>query len=274
MSYDAQKNGTWTTESSSRGVLPRVFWTLFAVATGIVGVILVGVGTFAPAEMERVQVDGWEPFHIDTIRFTYLVATALLPISGFGLWKAAHRGGLGFWRSTARPGLLAASTTMIGAGLTSSTHFLPGRMQVLGLSAAAVGAVGLLFFWILRGPSFNLTASDGYWNKAFTVMFSLAGVCASMGSVGSFRHWSRQGYDVGPSGDLFREVKVCREHWDSDNETMRGEMRTYDVPRPVYNHTPMAGVLATLLAVGCFSEARYRMGLARRARAMSFDKLF
>lgn len=264
----------WQSASDRRSVVGRVLWGLLAMATGVAGVILVGLGTFAPPEMESVQIDGWETYHVDMMRIAYLVACGLLPLSGLGVWKASHRSGLGFWRSTGRPALMAASTALIGSGLTSSAYFFPGKMQLLGLSAATAGAVGLLFFWILRGPSFTLTPGDGYWNKAFATVFALAGACASVGSVGSFKHWSREGYEVGPSDELFRTVRVHQERWDSESEYMRSKVKSYQVPKPVYNPTPMGAALMTLLAVGCFSEARYRLGLSRRAQKVAFDKLF
>lgn len=274
MAFDADYYGGWATGSQQRSKLGRILWGAAALVTGLVGMGLAAGGTFAPPEMERIQFGTSNAYYVNVFRYMYLAASVLLPVSAFAVWKASHRGGLGFWRSTVRPGAMCGGGAMVGLGLSFASFIAMGAMQGLGIIAAGVGAAVMLFFWILRGPSFTLQAGDAYWSRALTMVFAIGGLTASVGSVRNFQQWSKDRYSIERPGEPFVIQKAIRDRWDSESEEFRTEQRSYRVPRLAYHPQPISAALLGLLAFGCLSEMRFRMKLSRRAKQMSFDRLF
>jgi hypothetical protein len=270
MSFDYPNS--WTVNRRSR--VARILFSIAAVVCGLVGLGLVAGGTFAPPEMDRVRIGTTESYHINNFHLMYLAASVLLPAAAFFSWKASHRANLGFWRSTVRPAAMCGGAGLIGVGLSFSSFVAMGAMQGLGIIGATLGATALLFFWILRGPAFELNAGDAYWNRALALMFSAATLIAGIGSVKSFHGWSQDHYRFNRPGDAFAVEKVTRERWDPDLEDFRTEHRTYHLPRLQFNPQPIATALLALVAFGSLSEARYRGSLARRAGKSSFGKQF
>lgn len=257
-----------------RNRLSRVFWAVLATVAGIGALVSSGAGAFAPAEVEKMTLNGDEGYYVNTIRAFFFVAGGLAALSCFGLWKASHRGGLGFWRATARPALLGACVTLVGAGLTFASFFAVERVQLVGLAAATLGAAAFLFFWILRGPPFTLHAGDAYWGHALRVLFGIVTVASAVTSVRTFQLWSKQGYQLDLGGDRFAVQQVFRDHWNSRTSEMVTRRTTYPIPRATYNPLPVISGLMALLAVGGFSEMHYRKRLMRLARQGAFERLF
>jgi hypothetical protein len=263
---------TWTVPRRSR--IARIGWSGAAIIAGVAGLALVAGGTFAPPEIDRVQIGTANSYHINNFHLMYLAASILLPAAAFFSWKASHRAGLGFWRSTIRPAAMCGGAGLIGLGLSFSSFIAMGAMQGLGIIGATVGAAALLFFWILRGPAFELNAGDTYWNRALALIFSAGTLVAGFGSVKSFHGWSQDRYRFDRPGEAFAVEKVTRERWDSELEDFRIEQRTYHMPRLQFNPQPITAALLALFAFGSLTEARYRGSLARRASKSSFGKQF
>lgn len=260
--------------TATRSTLVRVFWALLGLAAGCAALATAGAGELAPAEIERISIASDTTYTVNAMRALFFATSATGALAYFAIWKAAHRGGLGFWRRTARPALMAACATLIGAGLTFANFFATGPVQLFGLGAAGLGAAGLLFFWILRGPPFALRPGDAYWSRALGLMFGLTSLAASVGSVGSFRHWSRQGYRFELDGPRFAVQDVVRDRWNARTRELVTEHASYRVPALSYNALPVASAMLALLAMGCFSEMRYRRRLMRLARQGAFERLF
>jgi len=260
--------------STHRRVVSRILWGVLALIAGCAAVATAAGATFAPAEIERISIEQGSSYTVNTMRLLYFAASATSALSCFGLWKASHRGGLGFWRSTARPALLGLCGTLVASGLVFANFFAMGQVQLAGLGAAALGATGFLFFWILRGPPFALQAGDAYWSRAIGLMFGLATLATSIGSVTSFRHWSKERYRFELDGPRFAVQEVARDRWNSHEKEMTTEYASYRVPQLSYSPTPIGSVLLAFLAVGCLSEMRYRRRLTGLARHAAFEKLF
>ena len=265
--------GAWTSHRR-RSAVARALWGFAAVVAGLGGLGLVAGGTIAPPEIDRVQLGTADSYAINNYHLMYLAASVLMPAAALFTWKASHRGGLGFWRSTIRPAALCAGAGLIGLGLTFSSFIATGAMQGLGIIMSVLGASVLLFFWILRGPAFELNTADAYWNRALSLMFGAATLFAGVGSAKSFHAWSLDRYHFDRPGDAFTVEKVVRERWDSDSQEMRTEHRIYRLPRLQFNPQPISAALLALFAFGSLTEARYRAGLSRRARQLTFGKPF
>ncbi|HUN79997.1 MAG TPA: hypothetical protein VMV81_00655 [Phycisphaerae bacterium] len=256
----------WT-PTVRRSRVAKFVWGFAAAVAGLVGMGLIAGGTFARPEVERVHLASIEPYYINNFHIMYLAASALLPAAAFFAWKASHRGNLGFWRSTVRPAAMCAGAGLIGLGLSFSSFIATGALQGLGIIAAGVGAAALLFFWILRGPPVELTAADAYWNRALALIFAGATLVGGAGTVKSFTEWSKDRYQIERSGSPFDVQKISRDRWDRDSEDFRVETKTYHLPRLQFNPQPICATLFALMAFGSLSEARYRAGQSRKARA-------
>jgi len=274
MSYGQMQNASWKPESSSRGILVRIAWTIIAFIAGAGAVAMICAGLFADPQFEQVRLPQGETCHVNVVRFVVLAGAALLPFAPFAIWKAAHRGGFGFWRSTARPGLMTACSSLIGVGLASTACRLPAPLQMAGLSLAMVGSAGLLFFWILRGPAFGMLATDVYWNRALAVIFMFFAMGSSVGSVDIYNHWRHEGYQFNLNVPPYELRTFEQERWDWESRTMRPVERTVRLPRLAYNPQPIYAALLGFLAIGGLSESVYRMRLSRLARKAAFDRLF
>lgn len=251
--------------SPTRHLAIRILWGALATVTGLAAVGLTLGGTFAPPEMERVQLGTDRSYYINAFRLMYFFASALAPLSLFAVWKASHRGGIGFWRSTARPGLMAVCATVLGAGLTFSSFIAAGGLQIVGLVASAAAAAVFFILWMLRGPSFDLLPTDAYWNRAFAVLFAIAALFGSVATVHSWHHWSHDGRNFALNVVPFRNVEVVEREWDRYQDRYVDSPVTYRVPRMVYDRTPVAAWLLGLATLGCFAEMRYRLKVAGRA---------
>jgi hypothetical protein len=245
-----------------------------ALGTGIGALLSAGAGIIAPPEMEQMAIYEDDPYFVNWIRVLLFAAAGLGATSCFAVWKASHRGGLGFWRSTARPVLMNASAALVAAGLIFASFFAVDRMQFVGLAASTLGAAGFFFFWILRGPPFALRPGDAYWAQALRAVFAVLTVASSIASVRTFQLWSKQDYKLDLGGDRFVTQQVYQEHWNSRRGELVTKRKSYQVPRPTYNPLPLASGLLALLAVGGFSEMRYRKRLMKLARQGAFEKLF
>lgn len=257
----------------TRSAWGRGLWGLLAIAAGCAALGTAGGGIFAPAEIERMSIDG-NAYTVNMMRALFFIMSATGGLACFAIWKASHRAGLGFWRSTARPALLCVCGALMGAGLTFANFFAMGPVQLFGLGATVIGAAGMLFFWILRGPPFALRTNDAYWGRALGLLFGLVAMVASVGSFSSFRHWSRQGYRFDLGGTKFGVEEAVRDRWNSRTREIVTEHASYRVPALSYSVTPLGSALLALLAVGCFSEMRYRRRLARVVRQGAFERVF
>jgi len=163
---------------------------------------------------------------------------------------------------------MAASAAMMGAGMTFSSFIAAGELQVIGLIACATAAGVFFLLWMLRGPAFDLVATDAYWNRAFAVLFALAALIGSMATVHGWRRWSQDARTFALGGSAFKNVEILQREWDGFRDRFVESPVSYRVPRVTYDRTPVVIWLLGLTSVGCFAEMRYRLKVAARAAGM------
>src|SRR5262245_39885489 len=118
--------------TAHRSILSRILWGVLAFVAGCAAIATAAGGAFGPADIERVSIEPGSYYTVNVMRLLYVAASATGALSCFGLWKAAHRGGLGFWRSTARPALMGLCGTLVASGLVFANFFALGHMQLAG----------------------------------------------------------------------------------------------------------------------------------------------
>lgn len=260
-------------EPGSRSKLGRAFWAIPGVLFLLASIGLTLGATFAnPPDMERV---GWSfearDYYFNSYHLMYFFACIAFAMGVFNIWKAAHRGGLSWYRATIRPGLMCFCMALMGVAYCFQRILLAGDTQIVGLITIGVAGLGFVFLWFLRGPRTVQLKNDGYWNRAWAIVFIMVAMLASFGSLRAYQAWNKEGrrfYNT--SLPVFSEVEVVRNNYAYDIElgkhVLKSKARNYQVPNVKYNHLPMAAGLLALLAIGSFGEYGHRLRLIKLSK--------
>jgi len=261
--------------ATQRSILLRGFWAVLGTFAGLAGTVAGVAGAIAPPHVETVggPLAAGGTYSVNVHQLFFLLAAALLSLSGFGLWKAGHRGGMGLWRATLRPGIMCAATALMAAGLIFTNCFAAGDAQGAGLALSGIAAAVFFVSWQLRGPRLPLRSGDDYWHRAFAILFSVVALVAAMGTVGAARQWSRQDYHLRFDVPRFEYQTIAQRSYDRHSREWETGSQVVRVPRQTYS---MAGVVAgfmALFALGAVGEARFRWKESAAARKAVFAGL-
>ena len=254
---DAMARGQAKDDPTQRSKIAKFAWAVTGVLFALCSIGLFMGATFGPAEYEQVgRTAEGQHYHFNMMHLMYFFSSLTMGIAAFAIWKGAHRGGLSSYQATIRPALLCFCAAAMGISLAMSRCLLADGGQLGALMVLASAAFGFLSIWLLRGPDMVRQPVDPYWGQAFARILLVIALVAAISSMALFIRWDdRGGQFYMSSAPTFKSVTVNRNY----------RTQSYSVPVAKYNFLPVGAGLLAMLAVGSFSEYRYRRRLARLA---------
>lgn len=253
-----------------RNVLVRAFWGILSIITGL-GAIGMSIGaTFAPGEYAFYRING-DYLYFNSLYWMFVGSSFAAALTGFAVWKAAHRGGLSFWRVTIRPALMAFAAGLGASSFAAARLLVPYDVQLPLIGLSVICAIAFVKLWMLRGSEYIFRQGDVYWNRAIARLFVfgvlMLGSCSAM----SWFMWHRADYSwaIGNNGE--RQTQLTREELPYEQRNGKSPTRVANVAF-AYNQWPILMTLGGILAVGCGIEADHRRRMANRAEKALSDQ--